>query len=160
MQQQAHPWHGISQIETCPQIVIAYVEIVPTDTVKYEIDKASGHLKIDRPQKYSNLCPSLYGFLPKSYCKEQVAEDCMKRTGLKNIEGDGDPLDICILTEKTINHGDILVYAKPVGGFRMIDKHQADDKIIAVLKDDSVYGGCQDISEIPKGLIERLKHYF
>jgi len=90
----------------------------------------------------------------------KVAELAIEKTGQKDIIGDYDPLDICILTEKSISHGDILVEAIPIGGFRLIDRNQADDKIIAVLKDDAVYGGLTDISECPMPVIERLKHYF
>ena len=70
----AHPWHGISQGENFPEVVRAFIEIVPTDTVKYEVDKESGYLSLDRPQKFSNIVPSLYGFLPKSYCGPKMAE--------------------------------------------------------------------------------------
>jgi inorganic pyrophosphatase len=69
----AHPWHGISPGKNTPKTVTAYIEIVPTDTVKYELDKESGLLKIDRPQKYSNLVPALYGFIPQTYCGKQIA---------------------------------------------------------------------------------------
>ena len=70
---QAHPWHGVSIGPEAPRVVTAYIEIVPTDTVKYEIDKSSGHLKVDRPQQFSNVCPTLYGFIPQTYCGERVA---------------------------------------------------------------------------------------
>ena len=62
----AHPWHGIKQGESFPDEVRAFIEIVPTDTVKYEVDKESGYLSLDRPQKFSNIVPSLYGFLPRT----------------------------------------------------------------------------------------------
>ncbi len=64
----AHPWHGISVGDNAPEKVTVFVEIVPSDTIKYEVDKESGYLKIDRPQKYSNIIPSLYGFIPQTYC--------------------------------------------------------------------------------------------
>jgi inorganic pyrophosphatase len=76
------------------------------------------------------------------------------------IEGDGDPLDVCILSEKYFSHGDFLLQAIPVGGLRLIDRGQADDKIVAVLKGDASYGECREIGELPAALIERLKHYF
>jgi inorganic pyrophosphatase len=141
-------------------VVTAYIEIVPTDTVKYEIDKASGYLRVDRPQKYSNYCPSLYGFIPQTFCAECVAEKAMQRTGRSGIVGDGDPLDVCVLTEREIAHGDILVEAIPIGGFRMLDGAEADDKIIAVLRNDAVYGEWTDLKQCPTNVIERLRHYF
>ena len=156
----AHPWHGIPIGDKSPELVTAFIEIVPTDTVKYEIDKQTGYLKIDRPQKYSNIVPALYGFIPKTYCGEQIAQLAQERSGREVTEGDGDPLDICVLCEKIISHGDIICEARPIGGIRLIDKGEADDKIIAVLKGDEVYGSYQDLSELPPNVVERLKHYF
>ena len=156
----AHPWHGVSVGQDSPSIVTSYIEIVPTDTVKYEIDKPTGILKIDRPQRYSNICPTLYGFIPRTLCARQVGQYCADKTGRAGIVGDGDPLDICVVTEKVIPRGDILLQAIPIGGLRMIDGNQADDKIIAVMRDDAVYGNWQTISHCPTTLVERLRHYF
>ena len=156
----SHPWHGVDIGAKAPNIVTAYIEITPSDTVKYEMDKASGILKVDRPQLYSNVVPALYGFIPQTYCREEVAALCMKQTGLTNMEGDGDPLDILVLTEHRIAHGDILVQAIPIGGLKMIDAHQADDKIIAVLQQDGTYSKWKDLFELPESIIIRLKHYF
>jgi inorganic pyrophosphatase len=156
----SHPWHGVDIGDESPQIITSFIEMVPTDTVKYEVDKETGYLKIDRPQKYSNVIPALYGFIPQTYSGNEVAKFCMEKSGKKNIKGDGDPIDICILTEKTITHGDILVKAIPIGGFRMIDGNESDDKLVAVLKDDAFYSTYNDISDIPKSVLDRLKHYF
>jgi len=156
----SHPWHGLDIGKDAPTVVTAFIEMVPTDTVKYELDKVSGYIKIDRPQKYSNVVPALYGFLPQTYCGDLVAEYCMTQTQLSDIHGDGDPLDICVLTEKTISHGDIIAEVRPIGGFRMLDKNEADDKIIAVLKHDATYSVYNDISELPHVVIDRLRHYF
>ncbi|MCC8132835.1 MAG: inorganic pyrophosphatase [Tannerellaceae bacterium] len=156
----AHPWHGIHPGEQVPHEVTAFIEIVPTDTVKYEVDKVSGYLSIDRPQKYSNIVPALYGFIPKSYSGTQVAgltNEALKR---QDIHGDGDPLDICVLTEKDVSHGDIIVRARPIGGLRLLDHNQADDKIIAVLRDDMIYDRFEDIHELPEKILNRLIHYF
>jgi inorganic pyrophosphatase len=155
-----HPWHGVAIGPDAPDVVTVFVEIVPTDTVKYEIDKPSGHLKVDRPQKYSNVCPTLYGFIPQTYCGERVAELSQSRTGRPTVRGDGDPLDICVLTEKTFTHGDFLLQAAPIGGLRLIDNDEADDKIIAVLKGDVAFGHYGEVSELPAAQVERLKHYF
>jgi inorganic pyrophosphatase len=156
----SHPWHGVFIGKDAPGHVVAFIEVVPTDTVKYEIDKDSGYLKIDRPQKYSNVVPAIYGFIPQTYCGELVGNYCMEKTGKTGIKGDGDPIDICVLTEKTIAHGDILVDVRPIGGFRMIDGNQADDKIIAVLTNDIVYSEYNNLSDLPDIVVERLKHYF
>jgi inorganic pyrophosphatase len=156
----SHPWHGVDIGPNAPDIITCFVEMVPTDTVKYEVDKVSGYLRLDRPQKYSNVVPAIYGFLPQTFCGILVGKYCSEMTGRKEIMGDGDPMDVCILTEKEIVHGDILVIARPIGGFRMIDGKFADDKIIAVLKDDAVYGGYKDLNDCPDLIIDRLKHYF
>jgi inorganic pyrophosphatase len=156
----SHPWHGLSLGDHAPHEVNCYIEMVPTDTVKYELDKSTGILKVDRPQKYSSLCPTLYGLLPQTYSGDHVASYCTKKTGRKTIVGDHDPLDICVFTEKVIVRGDIIVRAFPIGGFRLLDGDEADDKIIAVMKDDFVYGKIKDIHELPESLLERLRHYF
>lgn len=156
----AHPWHGVSVGEKAPDVLNVFIEMVPTDTVKYEIDKTTGHIKLDRPQRYSNVCPALYGFIPKTYSATRVAGLCQQATGREDIVGDGDPIDICVLTEKQVSHGNIMLNAIPVGGFRMIDDKEADDKIIAILAGDAAYGGMKDIEEVPPPVIDRLKHYF
>ncbi len=155
-----HPWHGIPVGKDCPNIITAYIEMVPGDTVKYEIDKLTGYRKVDRPQKFSNIVPALYGFIPQTYCDENVRAYSQEKAGKPVTKGDGDPLDICVLTERNISSGDIILEAIPIGGFRMIDKGEADDKIIAVLKQDDIYGGFKDIGDCPPSLINRLKHYF
>lgn len=154
-----HPWHGISPGEKAPEILQCFIEVVPSDTLKYEIDKVSGYLKVDRPQKYSNICPALYGFVPQTFCGDGVASFSSEKTG-RILEGDSDPLDICILTDRPIQHGNILVECIPIGGLRMIDHDEADDKIIAVLKDDATYGTWTDIGQVPEQMLDRLRHYF
>lgn len=160
---QAHPWHGVRPRIEGTSSFRAYVEIVPSDTVKYELDKGSGHLRIDRPQRFSSSCPTLYGFVPQTYCGETVAARCVERGGGEGADvmlGDGDPLDICILTEKTFSQGNFLAHVRPIGGLRMVDKNEVDDKIVAVLDEDVAYGHLEDLAEAPRGLIDRLRHYF
>ena len=156
----AHPWHGIFIGSEAPVIVAAYIEIVPTDTVKYEMDKVTGILKVDRPQKYSNSCPTLYGFIPQTYCGERHGAYTAQQSGRPNLVGDGDPLDICVLTEKVIPRGDILLHAIPIGGLQLIDQNEADDKIIAVLQADELFGKYKTIEDCPPGFLDRLRHYF
>jgi inorganic pyrophosphatase len=164
----AHPWHGVTPGDRCPEVVTAYIEIVPTDTVKFEVDKASGILRIDRPQRYSNICPAMYGFIPQTLCGDQVAKlcvDALARTGADgsahaSIVGDADPVDICVLTERVVHHGDILVSARPIGGLRLVDKGEADDKLIAVLEGDPAFDNWRDITDCPAALLNRLSHYF
>ena len=84
----------------------------------------------------------------------------MKKTGIENLKGDGDPIDVIILSDRQIPRGDIIVEAVPIGGLRMIDKGETDDKILAVLKGDQSYGHYNDITEIPRAMMKRIKHYF
>lgn len=157
----AHPWHGIDLwIDKANNILNVYIEIVPENRIKYELDKDSGYLKVDRPQKFSNIIPSLYGFLPKTYSDTESAKYTMQQINRDDLVGDNDPVDICVLTEKNLKHGDILLEAIPIGGLRMIDHGEVDDKIVAVLKNDAVYGDYTDISQVPESVIDRLKHYF
>src|SRR5687768_16325214 len=157
---QAHPWHGVSAGEGAPERVTAFIETVPSDTVKYELDKVSGHLRVDRPQRYSSACPTLYGFVPQTYCAERVAAHSQERTKRPITARDGDPLDICVLTERPFPMGNFLLTARPIGGLRLVDRTEADDKIIAVLEDDAVYGGLAEIGDCPPRILERLRHYF
>lgn len=155
----AHPWHGISPGENAPGELLCFIEVVPSDTAKYEVDKLTGYLRLDRPQKYSNICPAMYGFIPQTLCGDAVAALSSEATG-EDLVGDGDPLDICVLTERPISHGNLLVECVPIGGFRMIDQGEADDKIIAVLKGDSAYGHYRSVSDVPPAILDRLRHYF
>jgi inorganic pyrophosphatase len=156
----SHPWHGIDSGSDAPRRVTAYIEIVPSDTVKYELDKESGILKIDRPQLFSNVCPSPYGLIPRTLCGPKTAALTGERTGRKGLVGDDDPLDILVLTEKEVSHGNILVQAIPIGGLGMLDGTEVDDKIVAVLVDDAVFGSLTDIGQLPGLLVNRLRHYF
>jgi inorganic pyrophosphatase len=136
-------------------VVNAFIEITPFDLVKYEVDKLSGYMRVDRPQRGSSQPPALYGFIPRTYCGETF-----RRLSRKARRGDGDPLDISVLSERPIARGEILVRARVVGGFQMLDNGEADDKIIAVLHNDYVYGSAREINDVPKALVERLRHYF
>ena len=156
----AHPWHGIETGEKAPAEVMVFIEIVPRDTVKYEVDKETGYLIIDRPQQYSNVVPANYGFIPQTYCGENIARLASRNSGRDVQKGDGDPLDILVLSEHHIPRGDIILRAAPIGGLCLLDGGEADDKIIAVLKGDKIYESYTDISELPKAILMRLQHYF
>lgn len=155
-----HPWHGINIGDHAPGVVKVFIEIVPNDTMKFELDKDSGYLKVDRPQRFSNICPFPYGFIPQTLCDDKVSEYCMEKTGRSSIEGDNDPLDICVITERDIPTGNLILDAIPVGGFRLIDGDEADDKIIAVMKGDASFGNMRDLNDVPQHIVDRLSHYF
>ena len=146
-----HPWHGLSPGDDAPSIVTAYIEITPFSVIKYEVDKSSGFLKVDRPQRFSALPPTLYGFVPRTYCHTRVA--ALAGTP----RGDGDPLDICVVSERPIDRADIILRARVIGGFLMVDDDEADDKILAVLEGDPVYG---EADALPPAILARLRHYF
>ncbi len=150
-----HPWHGLDAGADPPRRVHAYIEITPFDLVKYEVDKVTGYLRVDRPQRTSSQPPALYGFIPRTFCGARVGK---LTPGAKG--GDGDPLDLCVISERPINRAEVIVNAKVVGGLQMIDEGKADDKIVAVLEKDSIWGQADEISDLPTILIERLRHYF
>lgn len=150
-----HPWHGLEVGQNPPELLNAFIEITPFDYVKYEIDKTTGYIRVDRPQRTSSQPPNLYGFVPRTFCGERVA-----KLSPKSVAGDGDPLDICVISERPISRGEIILRVKVVGGLQMVDEQKADDKIIAVLDNDNVWGDAKDLSDLPQMMIERLRHYF
>ncbi len=150
-----HPWHGLNIGRDPPEWVDAYIEITPFDFMKYEIDKISGYLRLDRPHRTSSMPPTLYGFIPRTYCDERVA--ALARGAKK---GDGDPLDVCVISERPVNHCEVIVPVRVIGGFQMIDGGEADDKLIAVVENDHVSGKARTLADIAPIYVERLQHYF
>lgn len=150
-----HPWHGLEVGPEPPSLLNAYIEITPFDLMKYEVDKVSGYLRVDRPQRSSAQHPTLYGFVPRTYCGRQVSALAPGAD-----RGDGDPLDICVLSERAIARNEIIVRARVIGGLQMVDRGEADDKIISVLDNDYVWGNARDLRDLPAVLVERLQHYF
>jgi len=150
-----HPWHGLDPGARSPGVVEAYIEICPFDLVKYEIDKNTGYLRVDRPQRTSSQPPTLYGFIPRTYCGPRVGALMTGATG-----GDGDPLDICVISERPINRSEVILSARVLGGLPMLDGGEADDKIVAVLENDPFWTHVEDIEDLPDPFIERLRHYF
>ena len=150
-----HPWHGLDIGSKAPSVVNAYIEMTPFDSVKYEVDKATGYLRVDRPQLTSSMPPTLYGFVPRTYCGARV-----QALSPTSKSGDRDPLDICVITERPINRGEVILRARVIGGVQMIDGGEADDKIIAVLHEDRFWSHVEEIDQIPEILRDRLQHYF
>ena len=151
----AHPWHGLRIGADPPGLVDAYIEITPFDAVKYEIDKRSGYLRVDRPQGSSALPPTLYGFIPQTYCHDRVAALTPGAT-----QGDLDPLDICVLSQQRIDRAEIVTPARVVGGIQVLDGGEADDKIVAVLASDSVFHYAKELTQLPVTIVNRIVHYF
>ena len=133
----------------------AYIEITPQDVIKYELDKASGLLKVDRVLQTSSSPPTLYGLIPQTYCGSRVAA----LSATVDV-ADGDPLDICVFSERPIDKADILLTARVIGGIRMVDGGEADDKVVAVLANDPVFEDMDSIDDLPINMLDRLDHYF
>lgn len=150
-----HPWHGLPVGPSPPEIVYAYIEITPFDLVKYEVDKSTGYLRVDRPQRTSSQPPALYGFIPRTLCSEEL-----RRLSPASQRGDRDPLDVCVISERPISKSEVILTVRPIGGLQMVDGGDADDKIVAVLDGDFVWGGVSDVSELLRVMMERLHHYF
>jgi len=150
-----HPWHGLAVGDDPPDVVNAFIEITPFDLVKYEVDKGTGYLRVDRPHQTSSQPPALYGFIPQTYCGTRV---CDLMAGA--ARGDGDPLDVCVISERQITRSEVIVPARVVGGLPMVDCGEADDKIIAVLVNDPAWSNVQDLADLPEVMVERLRHYF
>jgi inorganic pyrophosphatase len=150
-----HPWHGLSTGPEPPSLVNVFVEITSFDLVKYEVDKETGYLRVDRAQKTSSLPPAIYGFIPQTYADREVA------TLMPGAQvGDRDPLDICVLSERPISRAEVLLHARVVGGLPMLDRGEADDKIIAIMHGDPVFGDIRELSDVPEAIRNRLTHYF
>ena len=150
-----HPWHGLEIGPKPPHVVHAFIEICPFDLVKYEVDKVTGYLKVDRPHRTSSQHPTLYGFIPRTFCGKTVGH---LMAGAKC--GDGDPLDICVISERPIARTEIILNARVVGGLPMLDSGEADDKIIAILENDPFWSNVDELSDLPDALISRMRHYF
>jgi inorganic pyrophosphatase len=110
---------------------------------------------VDRPQRTSSQPPTLYGFIPRTYCGQRVQALSPKSAG-----GDGDPLDICVISERPLNRAEVILNARVIGGIQAIDGGEADDKIIAVLENDKFWANTEDITQVPDVLVNRLQHYF
>ncbi|MBA4139650.1 MAG: inorganic diphosphatase [Segetibacter sp.] len=141
MQTVLHPWHGVATGEQAPRIVNAVIEIPQGSRAKYEIDKPSGLLRLDRVIYSSFYYPTNYGFIPQTY------------------GDDKDPLDILVLSSLSIQPL-CLVTAKVIGVMQMVDQGDADDKIIAVAAHDPSINYINNIEELPKHFFEELRHFF
>ncbi len=136
-----HPWHHVDPGPGAPAVVNAIIEIPRHSRAKFELDKNSGLLKLDRVLYSSMYYPANYGFIPQSYC------------------GDRDPLDILVLTQTTLPSL-CLVSARVIGVMQMIDQGDMDDKIIAVAEHDMSVNHLNDIAELPEHFFKELRSFF
>ncbi len=136
-----NPWHDVTVGENIPEVVNAIIEIPKNNRAKYELDKESGLLKLDRVLYASMYYPANYGFIPQTYCD------------------DHDPLDILVLSQITIQPL-CMVEAKVIGAMRMLDGDEKDDKIIAVALNDMSVNHIEDVSELPQHFFRELRNFF
>jgi inorganic pyrophosphatase len=136
-----NPWHHVSAGNNLPDFVNGIIEIPKGTRAKYELDKDSGLLKLDRVLYSSVYYPANYGFIPQTYCE------------------DHDPLDILILSQIDIVPL-CIVPAKVIGVMRMLDNGEADDKIIAVAAGDPSVSHINDITELPSHFISEMRNFF
>lgn len=136
-----HPWHDVELGEQAPDIVSAIIEIPKGSKIKYELDKKSGLIKVDRVLFSSVHYPANYGFIPQTYCEDR------------------DPLDVLVLGQEPVNSLSIL-RAKIIGVMRMQDQGESDDKLIAVHVDDPEYAHFSSISELPPHRMMEVRRFF
>src|SRR6476619_2688132 len=136
-----HPWHGVPYGVNAPRIVNAVIEIPQGSRAKYEIDKETGLLRLDRVIYSSFYYPCNYGFIPQTY------------------GDDKDPLDILVITSQPVQ-ALCLMEAKVVGVMQMVDSGDADDKIIAVAANDPSVKHYNNMEELPKHFFDELRHFF
>lgn len=137
----SNPWHGVDVGEHLPDIVNGIIEIPKNTRAKYELDKHSGLLKMDRVLYSSVYYPANYGFIPRTYCDDK------------------DPLDIVVLSQIEIVPL-CIVSAKVIGVMRMLDSGESDDKIIAVAENDQSVNHINDITELPEHFFKELRNFF
>ncbi len=136
-----NPWHDVSIGKDVPNLFPAIIEIPKGSKNKYEMDKASGMIKVDRVLFSSMHYPANYGFIPQTYC------------------GDKDPLDVLVLGQEPVPPLTIMM-AKPIGVMKMVDQGEEDDKIIAVHANDPEYSHFESIHQLPQHRLKEVKRFF
>ena len=136
-----HPWHDVKIGSNAPEILTAIIEVPKGSKIKYELDKESGLIRVDRILFSSVHYPANYGFIPRTYCE------------------DNDPLDVLVLGQVPVHPLSIMM-AKPIGVMKMRDEGEADDKIIAVHANDPEYSHYESITELPPHRLAEVKRFF
>lgn len=136
-----HPWHQVEMFSESPDILPAIIEVPKGSQIKYELDKKSGLVRVDRILYSAVHYPANYGFIPQTYCD------------------DNDPLDILVLGQESVSPLCIM-RARPIGVMKMIDGGEADDKIIAIHEDDPQYNCYHHIDDLPPHTLKTLKRFF
>ncbi|MGN1121367.1 MAG: inorganic diphosphatase [Eubacteriales bacterium] len=134
-------WHDISEKRIRPEDFMAVIEIKKGSKKKYELDKETGFILLDRILYTSTHYPANYGFIPRT------------------LADDGDPLDVLVLSNEEIDPL-VLVRCYPIGVITMLDNGKNDEKIIAIPYEDPTYNGYLDISDLPGHIFEEMRHFF
>lgn len=134
-------WHDLDIKRITPEEFIVCIEISKNSKMKYELDKETGRLILDRVLFTSTHYPANYGFIPKTYA------------------GDDDPLDVLVLCQSEIIPL-CLVKCRPIGVIKMIDNEQVDEKVIAVPVDDPSWNSYKNIDELPEHILDEMRHFF
>lgn len=134
-------WHDISKSRVSPEKFVCVIEISKGSQCKYELDKETGRLLLDRVLYTSTHYPQNYGFIPLTYA------------------GDNDPLDVLVLCSQPILPLTI-VTARPIGAIKMIDSGEIDEKIIAVLDNDPMYADYKSVHDLPTHTFNEIRHFF
>ncbi len=151
--QRSHPWHGIDPVVRESDRIRVFIETIQFDTMKYEMDRSTGLLMVDQPLQMSSLPPYPYGFVPRSYCGPLVAAIC------EVSSSDQSPMDIFVLSERSILERGVIAEVRLVGGFPVLENGRADDKLIAILARDGVLGGVSDVDGVPIASLDRIIHF-
>lgn len=136
-----HPWHDLTHGEDAPEIVNVMIEVTNGSSTKYELDKDSGLIKLDRVLFSPMYYPANYGFIPKTYCDDK------------------DPLDCLVICSVDLMPG-CLVDARVIGVMKMIDGGEGDDKLIAVADNDAGMAHIKDLSDLPEHKINQIRVFF
>jgi inorganic pyrophosphatase len=136
-----HPWHDVEIGEDAPRQVIGVIEVPRGSKIKYELEKKSGLIKVDRVLFSSVVYPANYGFIPQTYCE------------------DNDPLDILVLGQESVVPLSLMM-AIPIGVMKMVDQGEADDKIIAVHAHDPEYNHLKSINELAPHRLHEVRRFF
>ena len=136
-----NPWHDVDYGKDVPEEVNAIIEVPKNSTLKYELDKETGLIMLDRVLYSAVHYPGDYGFIPKTYWE------------------DNDPLDILVISNFAV-YPLTIVKARPIGVLHMVDNDEADDKIIAVHAGDPRFDRYRDISDVPEHVMAEIRHFF
>ena len=150
-----HPWHGLEAGPNPPEVLNAFIEITPFDLMKYEVDKVSGYLRVDRPQRSSSQHPALYGFVPRTYCGPRVAKLARREAGRRRSARHLRAQRACHRAQR--NHRALPRHRRPADDRRRRGGRQDHQR---PRQRQRVGRRARTLSDVPPVLVDRLEHYF